>query len=119
MLKTTLGLMLVIAPNFLMIIAVVLALIGIVAYSSYQANEKSAAKINDTIQKAADAIKDASDAQVLAKEDGNMELAVVAGEVANTASILNKKAVIAQKTNLKLDIKIFPVDEVSKMIELF
>jgi DNA repair protein RadA/Sms len=30
-----------------------------------------------------------------------------------------KKAVIAQKTNLKLDIKIFPVDEVSKMIELF
>ncbi|WP_151951771.1 DNA repair protein RadA [Aliarcobacter butzleri] len=30
-----------------------------------------------------------------------------------------KKAVIAQKTNLKLDIKTFAVDEVSKMIELF
>ena len=30
-----------------------------------------------------------------------------------------KKAIIAQKTNLKLDIKIFAVDEVSKMIELF
>jgi len=30
-----------------------------------------------------------------------------------------KKAVIAQKTNLKLDIKTFEVDEVSKMIELF
>jgi len=30
-----------------------------------------------------------------------------------------KKAVIAQKTNLKLDIKTFVVDEVSKMIELF
>ncbi len=30
-----------------------------------------------------------------------------------------KKAVIAQKINLKLDLKIFPVDEVSKMIELF
>ena len=30
-----------------------------------------------------------------------------------------KKAVIAQKTNLKLDLKTFPVDEVSKMIELF
>jgi DNA repair protein RadA/Sms len=30
-----------------------------------------------------------------------------------------KKAVIAQKTNLKLDIKTYAVDEVSKMIELF
>ena len=30
-----------------------------------------------------------------------------------------KKAIIAQKTNLKLDIKTFVVDEVSKMIELF
>ena len=30
-----------------------------------------------------------------------------------------KKAVIAQKVNLKLDLKTFPVDEVSKMIELF
>jgi len=30
-----------------------------------------------------------------------------------------KKAVIAQKTNLKLDLKTFAVDEVSKMIELF
>lgn len=30
-----------------------------------------------------------------------------------------KKAVIAQKTNLKLDIKTFAVDEVSKMLELF
>ncbi|MCT7632658.1 DNA repair protein RadA [Aliarcobacter butzleri] len=30
-----------------------------------------------------------------------------------------KKAVIAQKTNLKLDIKTFAVDEVSKIIELF
>ncbi|WP_368029306.1 DNA repair protein RadA [Arcobacter sp. s6] len=30
-----------------------------------------------------------------------------------------KKAVIAQKTNLKLDIKTFAVDDVSKMIELF
>jgi DNA repair protein RadA/Sms len=30
-----------------------------------------------------------------------------------------KKAIIAQKTNLKLDIKTFAVDEVSKMIELF
>jgi len=30
-----------------------------------------------------------------------------------------KKAVIAQKTNLKLDIKTFEVDEVSKMIDLF
>jgi len=30
-----------------------------------------------------------------------------------------KKAVIAQKTNLRLDIKTFEVDEVSKMIELF
>ncbi len=30
-----------------------------------------------------------------------------------------KKAVIAQKPSLKLDIKTFPVDEVSKMIELF
>ncbi len=30
-----------------------------------------------------------------------------------------KKAVIALKPNLKLDLKIFPVDEVSKMIELF
>lgn len=30
-----------------------------------------------------------------------------------------KKAVIAQKTNLRLDIKTFAVDEVSKMIELF
>lgn len=30
-----------------------------------------------------------------------------------------KKAVIAQKTNLKLDIKTFAIDEVSKMIELF
>ncbi|RXJ78608.1 DNA repair protein RadA [Arcobacter sp. F155] len=30
-----------------------------------------------------------------------------------------KKAVVAQKPNLKLDLKVFPVDEVSKMIELF
>ena len=30
-----------------------------------------------------------------------------------------KKAVIALKPNLKLDLKVFPVDEVSKMIELF
>ncbi|QKF73586.1 DNA repair and recombination protein [Aliarcobacter faecis] len=30
-----------------------------------------------------------------------------------------KKAIIAQKTNLKLDIKTFAVDEVSKVIELF
>ncbi len=30
-----------------------------------------------------------------------------------------KKAIIAQKTNLKLDLKIFAVDEVPKMIELF
>ncbi|WP_321311542.1 DNA repair protein RadA [Halarcobacter sp.] len=30
-----------------------------------------------------------------------------------------RKAVIAQKTNLKLDLKTFAVDEVSKMIELF
>ena len=30
-----------------------------------------------------------------------------------------KKAVIAQKPNLKLDIKTFAVDEVPKMIELF
>ncbi|AXK48947.1 DNA repair protein RadA [Aliarcobacter trophiarum LMG 25534] len=30
-----------------------------------------------------------------------------------------KKAIIAQKTNLKLDLKTFAVDEVSKMIELF
>jgi DNA repair protein RadA/Sms len=30
-----------------------------------------------------------------------------------------KKAVIAQKPSIKLDIKTFPVDEVSKMIELF
>jgi DNA repair protein RadA/Sms len=30
-----------------------------------------------------------------------------------------KKAIIAQKTNLKLDLKTFAVDEVSKVIELF
>lgn len=30
-----------------------------------------------------------------------------------------KKAVIAQKPNMKLDLKVFPVDEVHKMIELF
>lgn len=30
-----------------------------------------------------------------------------------------KKAVVAQKPNLKLDLKVFPVDEVPKMIELF
>ena len=30
-----------------------------------------------------------------------------------------KKAIIAEKTNLKLDLKTFVVDEVEKMIELF
>ncbi len=91
-----LGFLLVIAPNFLMIIAVVLALIGIIAYSSYQANEKRGKQINDTIQKAADAL-------VQVKEDGNMEVGIIAGEVANTASVLNKRAVIAQASALNSD----------------
>ncbi len=93
MLKLVLGFMLVIAPNFLMIIAVVLALIGIIGYSHYTATEKRGKQINDTIQKT-------SDAHLQAKEDGNMEVGIVAGEVANLSATEQKRLAMEQAEKL-------------------